>query len=43
MENKAFYLYDERMLLHFDTNHVEGTYKHPEIPLRVSCIRDYLD
>jgi hypothetical protein len=40
---KAFYIYDERMLIHKDhlPDGFEG-YKCPEIPERISCIYDHL-
>ena len=44
-QGQAFYLYDERMLLHFDSQGTgEGTYysTHPETPLRISSIYNYL-
>lgn len=39
---KAFYLYDERMLLHKDTNQPDGSFSNPEIPLRIKSIHDHL-
>lgn len=43
MENKPIYLYDEIMLLHFDCKvGAMGSYTHPEIPIRISSIHNYL-
>ena len=44
MEKKPFYIYDERMLEHYDRNHPyeELGKHHPEIPLRIKNIHDYL-
>jgi acetoin utilization deacetylase AcuC-like enzyme len=39
---EAFYLYDESMLLHFDTSLPQGDFSHPEVPLRIKSIHDYL-